>query len=127
MKYELATLYYRSGSYQMAVDYFKKTLASPDLDADTPAELMPMISDNWGVHFRWRGVGEISAADRAKLLEVVEKAHKHGRTVRFWNIPANAAIWGELSGAGVDRINTDGLAGLEKFLRERDAKQTLGK
>jgi hypothetical protein len=98
-----------------------------DLDADTPAELMPMISDNWGLHFRWRGVGEIPAAERAKLREVVDKAHQHGRTVRFWNIPANATIWGELSAAGVDLINTDDLAGLEKYLRERDAKQPLGK
>jgi len=94
-----------------------------DLDSDTPAELMPMISDNWGLHFRWRGIGEIPAAERAKLREVVEKAHKHGRTVRFWNIPANAAIWGELSAAGVDLINTDDLAGLEKFLRDSDAKK----
>ncbi|HEY5080666.1 MAG TPA: tetratricopeptide repeat protein [Bauldia sp.] len=39
VKYELATLYYRSGSYQMAVDYFKKTLASPDLDADTRSRI----------------------------------------------------------------------------------------
>lgn len=98
-----------------------------DLDADTPAELMPMISDNWGLHFRWRGAGEIPAAERAKLREVVDKAHQHGRTVRFWNIPGNAAIWGELSSAGVDLINTDDLAGLETFLRERDAKQPLGK
>jgi hypothetical protein len=94
-----------------------------DLDSDKPAELMPMISDNWGLHFRWRGEGEIPAAERARLREVVEKAHKAGRTVRFWNIPANAAIWGELSTAGVDLINTDDLAGLEKYLRERDAQK----
>jgi hypothetical protein len=94
-----------------------------DLASDTPASLMPMISDNWALHFRWRGVGEIPAEERAKLREAVEKAHARGRTVRFWNIPANPAIWGELSAAGVDLINTDDLAGLETFLREREAKK----
>jgi hypothetical protein len=39
VKYELATLYYRSGSYQLAVDYFKKALASPDLDPDTRSRI----------------------------------------------------------------------------------------
>lgn len=98
-----------------------------DLDSDAPADLMPMISDNWGLNFRWRGTGDIPAAERTKLREIVEKAHQHGRTVRLWNIPANAAIWGELSDAGVDLINTDDLAGLAKFLRERDVKGATSK
>jgi len=93
-----------------------------DLDADTPASLMPMVSDNWASHFRWRGEGEIPAPERAKLREFVEKAHARDRQIRFWNIPANPAIWGELSTAGVDLINTDDLAGLEKYLRSRESK-----
>jgi hypothetical protein len=39
VKYELGTLYYRMHSYQMAANYFRQALASPDLDADTRARI----------------------------------------------------------------------------------------
>ncbi|MBI2827168.1 MAG: hypothetical protein HYX69_21055 [Planctomycetia bacterium] len=93
-----------------------------DLDSDAPANLMPLVSDNWISHFRWRGTGEMPEAERAKLRGFVAKAHAKGRRVRFWAIPANAAMWSELSNAGVDLINTDDLAGLERFLRAQPAK-----
>ena len=35
-----------------------------DLDSDSPDHLLPLISDNWALHFRWRGVGELPASDR---------------------------------------------------------------
>ncbi len=92
-----------------------------DLSADSPVALMPLVSDNWGSHFRWRGDGEIPAAEREKLRGFVTQAHAKGRKVRFWAIPAKPAVWNELAAAGVDLINTDDLAGLEKYLRERGA------
>ncbi|HVU86552.1 MAG TPA: phosphatidylinositol-specific phospholipase C/glycerophosphodiester phosphodiesterase family protein [Pirellulales bacterium] len=92
-----------------------------DLDSDTPANLMPLVSDAWGSHFKWRGQGEMPAEEKQKLQTFVEKAHAHGRKIRFWAIPSNRAVWTELSDAGVDLINTDDLPGLEKFLRERAA------
>jgi hypothetical protein len=39
VKYELGTLYYRVGSFQMAATYFRQALASPDLDAETRARI----------------------------------------------------------------------------------------
>jgi hypothetical protein len=90
-----------------------------DLDADTPANLMPLVSDAWGSHFKWRGQGEMPADEEKKLQTFVEKAHAHGRKIRFWAIPSNPAVWAVLADAGVDLINTDDLPGLEKFLRER--------
>lgn len=39
VKYELGTLYYRVGSYQMAANYFRQALASPDLDPDTRSRI----------------------------------------------------------------------------------------
>jgi len=87
-----------------------------DLDSDKPAHLLPMISDRWGAHFRWRGEGEISAAERQKLNEAVRKAHAAGRTIRFWATPEKPAVWKTLSEAGVDHINTDDLPGLQDFL-----------
>lgn len=88
-----------------------------DLDSDLPANLMPLVSDNWRAHFKWKGVGPLSEAERAKLSDAVARAHAHGRRIRFWATPETIDAWRELHAAGVDMINTDNLAGLEKFLR----------
>lgn len=88
-----------------------------DLDSTKPSHLMPLISDNWNLHFQWKGQGPMSQEDRQKLAEVVKKAHARGRQVRFWATPDTIAMWRVLRQSGVDWINTDDLAGLEKFLR----------
>jgi hypothetical protein len=88
-----------------------------DLSSDVPVHLMPLVSDNWAVHFMWKGEGPIGDADRQKLADTVAKAHARGRRIRFWATPETTAAWGVLRDAGVDMINTDDLAGLEKFLR----------
>ena len=89
-----------------------------DLDSDMPSQLLPLISDNWALHFRWRGGGEFLADERAKLHRIVRQAHERGRRVRFWATPERQEVWHELLAAEVDLINTDDLAGLERFLRE---------
>lgn len=88
-----------------------------NLDSDAAAHLLPMISDRWGTHFRWRGVGPIKPEERAKLREIVEKSHAAGRRVRFWATPEKVEVWEELLAAEVDLINTDDLAGLQRFLQ----------
>lgn len=88
-----------------------------NLDSKMSASLMPMISDNWGNHFKWRGEGELPASEKEKLLNAVEKTHKAGRRLRFWATPENENLWRVLAAAGVDHINTDQLAKLEKFLK----------
>jgi Glycerophosphoryl diester phosphodiesterase family len=88
-----------------------------DLNSDLPPDLLPLVSDNWTLHFKWKGEGPISDAERAKLVDAVRKAHARGRRIRFWATPENSNVWRELRAAGVDMINTDDLAGLEKFLR----------
>ncbi|MFD6325481.1 phosphatidylinositol-specific phospholipase C/glycerophosphodiester phosphodiesterase family protein [Streptomyces sp. NPDC058442] len=92
-----------------------------DLGGPARASLIPLISDNWTLHFTWRGVGAFPAAERQKLRDVVGSAHARGRRVRFWATPdqpgpARDALWGELAAADVDHLNTDDLAGLESFL-----------
>ncbi len=87
-----------------------------DLETDMAPRLMPMISDNWRNHFKWRGEGEFPEAEREKLREVIAKAHKAKRRVRFWATPENEALWQELLDADADHINTDQLARLRKFL-----------
>ena len=87
-----------------------------DLDSDMSSSLMPLISDNWNSHFKWKGEGEIPSDEKAKLLDAVERAHKAGRRLRFWATPENENLWKVLADAGVDHINTDELARLERFL-----------
>lgn len=88
-----------------------------DLDAEYPPHLMPLISDRWGSHFRWDGRGEIAPKEQTKLTRIVERAHASGRRIRFWATPETPQAWAVLRDAGVDHINTDDLAGLERFLR----------
>jgi len=91
-----------------------------DLESDLPANLLPLISDNWRNHFQWRGEGQISADERAKLKRVVQQVHAKGRKIRFWGIPDNPALWAMMDKSGVDLINTDDLAGLQKYLTAED-------
>ena len=92
-----------------------------DLKSESPANLIPMISDNWRKYFKWNGTGEMPPDERQKLQEIVQTAHEKGRIVRFWSTPDNPspareAVWSELLEAGVDLISTDDLGGLRQFL-----------
>lgn len=87
-----------------------------DLDSEMAADLMPLVSDNWNSHFKWRGTGEISEQELAKLNDAVSRIHAKGRAVRFWATPDNPSVWRVLRESGVDMINTDDLAGLSRFL-----------
>src|SRR5581483_1069114 len=80
-----------------------------DLDSDAPAVLIPWVSANWLLTFRWPGTGSMPDDTRAKLREYVGKAHQKGRLVRFWATPEKEAVWKELLAADVDLINTDKL------------------
>ena len=87
-----------------------------DLSSAEPAHLLPLISDRWTSHFKWRGVGPMPADEKLKLKTLVDQSHARDRRVRFWATPENPAIWKELHSAGVDLINTDKLAELDDFL-----------
>ena len=93
-----------------------------DLDSTAPATLVPWISSNWAASFKWRGVGAIPEAEKAKVKEIVAKAHEHGRRVRFWGSPDKPVFWSEMLADGVDLINTDDLAGAQKFLTTDEHK-----
>jgi hypothetical protein len=100
-----------------------------DLGSNTSNHFMPVISDNWNKHFTWRGIGPMPSHEREKLNRIVFTAHENGQIVRFWATPDadlsnREAVWNELLKAGVDLINTDDLAGLQKFLLENDPNPT---
>lgn len=94
-----------------------------DLDSQKPAHLMPLISDRWTSHFRYRGQGPLSKTERAKLKQIVKQAHASGRRIRFWATPETEATWRELLDANVDHINTDQLQKLDQFLSRQPTKQ----
>ena len=91
-----------------------------DLGAGEPRHFIPLISDNWALHFKWKPRGEsdsLPTEDRRKLKQIVEQAHREGHRVRFWGLPDSPVVWRTLAETGVDLINTDDLAGLGQFLR----------
>jgi hypothetical protein len=93
-----------------------------DLRTPAPASFIPLISSNWTESFTWSGTGPFPVTERDALHSLVRGAHTRRQRVRFWGTndipgPARDALWQELLAARVDHINTDDLAGLEKFLR----------
>ncbi len=66
-----------------------------------------MISDNFANYSKWRGVGEISEADKDKLQKVIASAHKLHKPIRFWGAPDTETCWKLLKALGGDIINTD--------------------
>ncbi|NQU52316.1 MAG: hypothetical protein HQ522_07225 [Bacteroidetes bacterium] len=96
-----------------------------ELDLEISPLFMPLVSDNWNNHFKWRGVGEMPADEKNKLSNIMEKARKNGYLIRFWATPERPekereAVWAELKNARVDLISTDNLKGLQSmFLKEK--------
>jgi len=88
-----------------------------DMKTNPSPQLVPLISENWKHHFKWRGHGPLPEDERQKLRQLVHRAHAQDRRLRFWAAPDTAAGWRELQSAGVDIIGTDDLAGLASFLR----------
>jgi hypothetical protein len=89
-----------------------------DLDNGVSPLLVPVVSEQWTKHFKWRGEGPLPEAELARLKEILAKAHAQGRRVRFWAAPDKPAAWQTLLEAGADLINTDNLPGLRDFLIE---------
>ena len=88
----------------------------PDLGSKAASHLVPLVSDNWSNHFKWRGRGEFPPEELAKLKNFVARTHREKRLLRFWAVPDNEACWRVLYETGVDLINTDKLNALSTFL-----------
>jgi hypothetical protein len=95
-----------------------------DLGLGSDPRVTPLVSDDWTGLFTWTGAGPFPAAERARLHDLVAKAHAAGQRIRFWATPDAAgpsrdALWRELADAGVDHLNTDDLSSLARFLQDR--------
>ncbi|MFP4500832.1 MAG: phosphatidylinositol-specific phospholipase C/glycerophosphodiester phosphodiesterase family protein [Candidatus Hydrogenedentota bacterium] len=83
----------------------------------------PLVSENWGKVFQWRGAGVLPPMDAQLLEQIVVRAHQAGQRVRFWNLPPGGRAWPVLYEEGVDLINVDDLEALEAFLLRKMGKQ----
>lgn len=88
-----------------------------DLERNTEAALVPLVSENWKKIFTWDWQGAMPDSERAALKDWVSRSHAQGRKVRFWNTPDREDAWKILLDAGVDVLGTDNLPGLQNFLR----------
>jgi Glycerophosphoryl diester phosphodiesterase family len=91
-----------------------------DLEKHPSPLLVPWISADWKSVFHWNGYGTMSAAEWQRLNFIVRQAHEQGRQVRFWDAPDFPNCWRTLRAADVDLINTDDLAGMEKFFEQEN-------
>jgi hypothetical protein len=90
----------------------------PDLDKPNDSGLFLWMSEDWKHFFTWDGKGAIPGDEKARLQDIVAKAHQRNMKVRFWDAPQSTNFWHELRSDGVDLMNADNLAGVEKFLRQ---------
>ncbi|MBI1784195.1 hypothetical protein HYR69_03545 [Candidatus Sumerlaeota bacterium] len=93
----------------------------PDLDSGATRWQIPLISESWIGLFKWFGSGPMPDQERAKLRDIITKAHDQGRIVRFWATPDKPAVWDELLAANVDLINADNLKALRQYFDARNA------
>ena len=98
-----------------------------EIDSKEPVHLIPMVSMPWPAMFKWRGKGPMPADERAKLRDLVAKAHANHRRIRFWATPDKLAVWRELRAADVDLLNVDDLSGARKFLLETEGRKSKSK
>ncbi len=94
-----------------------------DLDGAYTAHQMPLISDNWTKHFRWRGKGDLPEAEMERLRSIVTQTHEKGMRLRFWATPQRDDVWATLYAAGVDVLNADDLKALRDVLQAADAEK----
>ena len=87
-----------------------------DYSADQ-LERVSMISTSFRDHSTWDGIGKLPDADQAKLILMVEAAHKKGKPMRFWATPDFEEAWVELMKLKLDVIVTDNVTGLSHFLK----------
>jgi len=89
------------------------------MDNITVSKLSTRFSSAWETYFMWRGKGNISAKEKAKLDSLVAKAHQLKKQIRFYHIPDKPVVWQTLLDAGVDWINTDKLEEFRKFCEQK--------
>ena len=89
-----------------------------DLDNGTSASDIPWVSADYTETFKTLG-SPLSEPNMKKLGELVVKAHRDGKKLRFWAAPDYPSGWEMLIKAGVDLIGTDHPAKFAQFCLEK--------
>lgn len=79
-------------------------------------ERVGLISASFLNYSSWDGSGPLSPDEKARVREVVERAHVLGKPFRFWAIPDNPQAWELMKELSVDYINTDRIDALASWL-----------
>ncbi len=79
---------------------------------------VPLFSENFSRFSKWRGEGAIPAADRSRIVSVIDSVHALKRKIRFWNAPDGENAWKTFESLGVDYINTDRIIELAGYLNK---------
>ncbi len=90
-----------------------------DLGKGYSAAFMPVVSDHYSRHLKWRGYEKLTDKEQAHLRELTRRVHAEGKKLRLWASPENKEVWKVLLDEGVDLINTDLLKELNSFLRQK--------
>jgi alkaline phosphatase len=93
-----------------------------DGNLDKPSHLeqlqrIGLFSANFAKFSRWKGEGEIPAADLELIRAAIGKAHMLHKQIRFWGVPDTPNTWRIMMALGVDYINTDKIAEAAKFFQ----------
>jgi hypothetical protein len=87
------------------------------------------LSVRWSWHFNWDGIGPMPVDEFRRLREMASMANRRGQQLRVWGTPglpgARENVWSQTLRAGVDRISTDDLSALSRFLRSRGECSTV--
>ncbi|MGX5690405.1 alkaline phosphatase [Arcticibacter tournemirensis] len=77
-----------------------------------------MISDNIKEYTDWNGKGTPFPEHKAKLIQVIEQAHRRKKPFRFWGTHDSPNTWIELHKMGADIINTDQPEALSNYAKK---------
>ena len=56
---------------------------------------------------QWRGRGRGSKTGWEMVMDAVERAHSHGKPIRFWGAPENETVYHVFYSLGIDYMNSD--------------------
>ncbi|MBS1746247.1 MAG: phosphatidylinositol-specific phospholipase C/glycerophosphodiester phosphodiesterase family protein [Bacteroidetes bacterium] len=79
-------------------------------------EKIVMLSDDFKKYSLWDGSGSLPQQDRQTLVDLINKAHRFKKKIRFWDAPDNANAWKTFMDLKVDFINTDHIQQLSSFI-----------